>query len=303
MESVTVLISTYNGEKNIVKQLESIFAQKEVDVSVHIRDDGSNDNTQQVVKEYMNKKPHNKIVFESGKNVGYAKSFWLALCECEQSDYYAFSDQDDIWFPDKLIKCIKKMKDNEVNLPKLSYCDMMRCDENKNAYKEQVRILKPQELSKKVVLTQTYNYGAATVFNNKARELICRCWPEIDDLPHDLWAGLIVYWFGRVYYVDEKLYYWIRYDTSVTGEGTKNNGIRYRIKKTINKKSYINVSRYLLEYYNDLLGDTEKNFLNKVVDYKKNIKYRFDILNDREFKRTSFMGTCALKIGILFGWY
>ena len=227
----------------------------------------------------------------------------LFRSECGKSDYYAFSDQDDVWMPNKLLKSIEKMKKDEDNVPKLAYCNMARCDEERHIYDEQVNILKPNQLSKKIVLTQTYNYGAATVINNEARDLICRCWPDVDDLPHDLWAGLIVYWFGKIYYVDDKLYYWIRYDTSVTGEGTKNNGIKYRIKKTFNKKSYVNVTKYLLENYIDVLEKNDRYFLYKVVNYKSNLKYRLNLLMDNEFKRISFMGTCVLKLGILFGWY
>lgn len=303
METVVVVISTYNGEKNIIKQLDSIFAQEGVNVSVYIRDDGSKDRTMDVVKKYSKDNPTHKIVFTCGKNMGYAKSFWTALCECGKSDYYAFSDQDDVWMPNKLLKSIEKMKKDEDNVPKLAYCNMARCDEERHIYDEQVNILKPNQLSKKIVLTQTYNYGAATVINNEARDLICRCWPDVDDLPHDLWAGLIVYWFGKIYYVDDKLYYWIRYDTSVTGEGTKNNGIKYRIKKTFNKKSYVNVTKYLLENYIDVLEKNDRYFLYKVVNYKSNLKYRLNLLMDNEFKRISFMGTCVLKLGILFGWY
>lgn len=87
-------------------------------------------------------------------------------------------------------------KDKEVG-SKLSYCKMNRCSPDLQRLSEQVNVLPPKRLSKKLVLTQTYNYGAATVINKEARNLVCRCWPEIDNLPHDLWVGLICYWFGK----------------------------------------------------------------------------------------------------------
>lgn len=205
-KNVIVVISTYNGEKNITRQLESILQQTGVNVSVYIRDDSSTDKTVEVVKAFIFKNGYHNVKIEVGKNMGYAKSFWTALKNCGDADYYAFSDQDDVWKKDKLLKCIAPMeKDKEVG-SKLSYCKMNRCSPDLQRLSEQVNVLPPKRLSKKLVLTQTYNYGAATVINKEARNLVCRCWPEIDNLPHDLWVGLICYWFGKIYYVDEELY-------------------------------------------------------------------------------------------------
>lgn len=128
-------------------------------------------------------------------------------------------------------------------------------------------LLKPEQLTKKLTLVKTYNYGAATVINKSAKNLVCRLWPEVDDLPHDMWIGTLCYWFGKVYYVDEELYYWIRYETSVTGEGTKETAIRYRLKKTVQKKSYPNISTAILDGYGDLLRPEDRDFLKRINDY------------------------------------
>ena len=142
-------------------------------------------------------------------------------------------------------------------VPQLAYCKMQRSDVQLNRLDEQVKVLKPEQLTKKLTLIKTYNYGAATVINKSAKMLVCRVWPEVDDLPHDMWVGTLCHWFGKVYYVDEELYYWIRYDTSVTGEGTKGTATQYRLKKTLQKKSYPNISTAMLEYYSDLLQPGE----------------------------------------------
>lgn len=162
---------------------------------------------------------------------------------------------------------------------------------------------KPEQLTKKLTLIKTYNYGAATVINKSAKELVCRVWPEVDDLPHDMWVGTLCHWFGKVYFVDEELYYWIRYDTSVTGEGTKGTAIQYRLKKTLQKKSYPNISTAMLEVYSDLLQSEDRAFLKKASDYKKVFKDKISLLFDPAFKRLTFSGTLALKLGILLNWY
>ena len=300
---VIVVMSTYNGATNIERQLDSIINQVGVDVSILVRDDGSNDSTVNVLDKYKEMHPECTIEIVQGTNEGYAKSFWDAINGCPAADYYAFSDQDDVWKNDKLIKTIAPMERDSYNGPKLAYCNMERSDTFLNPLDEQVKVLTPSELSKKLVLTQTFNYGAATVINEAAKKLMCRCWPNIVDLPHDMWIGLLCYWFGRIYYVNEKLYFWIRYQHSVTGAGTQKSGMKYRLKESMQKKSYPNVSVYLLKYYDDLLNDTDKIFLNKVAYYKTSILKRLSLLFDWSFSRKSIAGTLFLKMGVLFGWF
>ena len=118
-----------------------------------------------------------------------------------------------------------------------------------------------------------------------------------------MWIGTLCFWFGKVYYVDEELYYWIRYDTSVTGEGTKETAIQYRLKKTLQKKSYPNISTAMLEFYSDILKPSDQTFLKKVSDYKNVFKDKMSLLFDPSFKRLTVAGTVALKLGILLNWY
>lgn len=237
-----------------------------------------------------------------GENVGFAKSFWIGLTLCEDADYYAFADQDDVWKPKKLVHCINAM-DAPDTVPQLAYCKMQRSDVKLKRLNEQVEVLKPEQLTKKLTLTKTYNYGAATVINKSAKNLVCRIWPKVDDLPHDMWAGVLCYWFGKVYYIDEELYYWIRYKTSVTGRGTKGTGICYRLRKTMQKKSYPNICNALLDEYSDLINDDDRIFLEKVKNYKKNLKDKISLFCDPTFKRLSLSGTLLLKLGILLEWY
>lgn len=77
--------------------------------------------------------------------MGYAKSFWTALKNCGDADYYAFSDQDDVWEKDKLLKCIAPMeKDKEVG-SKLSYCKMNRCYRIYKDCLSKVNVLPPKK--------------------------------------------------------------------------------------------------------------------------------------------------------------
>ena len=110
--TVAVLMSTYNGEKYIKEQLDSIFNQKEVYVTLYVRDDGSTDNTLEIIKAY-----HNDIIllpFDENKGPGlsFMTLLYHVMSLSTQYDYYAFADQDDIWMDVKLNKAIQQIQNN-----------------------------------------------------------------------------------------------------------------------------------------------------------------------------------------------
>lgn len=105
-KSVQVVMSTYNGEKYLKEQIDSILSQEGVDVRLYIRDDGSSDRTTDILASYQE---HKNVKIEKGNNLGFAKSFLTALDECDEADYYAFSDQDDVWEKDKLSTAIQSI--------------------------------------------------------------------------------------------------------------------------------------------------------------------------------------------------
>lgn len=94
-------------EKYLSQQLDSLLSQTYPNITIYIRDDGSKDDTLQIISHYVKVSQDTsgpKIVFlpPDGKNLGYMSSFWLLLRECGSADYYAFCDQDDVWLPDKV---------------------------------------------------------------------------------------------------------------------------------------------------------------------------------------------------------
>ena len=102
MNRVLVIMSTYNGEKYVREQINSILMQKNVEVSVLVRDDGSTDGTLEVINGLQD----DRITVLNGENMGCEASFFELLMHCKGYEYYAFSDQDDIWLEDKLARAI-----------------------------------------------------------------------------------------------------------------------------------------------------------------------------------------------------
>lgn len=109
---IQVLLSAYNGEKYIKEQIQSILEQRNVDVCVLVRDDGSTDRTRDVLREICSEDSKRIQVIE-GKNVGYRKSFLSMLAYAnDDMDYYSFADQDDVWEPEKLAEAIRILGEN-----------------------------------------------------------------------------------------------------------------------------------------------------------------------------------------------
>ena len=91
--TVAVIMSTYNGEKYIREQIDSILSQQGVDVDLFIRDDGSKDDTVKIIREYET--AHNNVHAEVGNNLGFRQSFIQELIHVKGYKFYAFSDQDE----------------------------------------------------------------------------------------------------------------------------------------------------------------------------------------------------------------
>ena len=127
MYKVAVLMSTYNGEKYLREQIDSILAQEGVDVTLYIRDDGSSDSTIEIINEYLTKT--NRIKFYIGENIGVGNSFMQLVYDCpEDYDYYAFSDQDDIWLTEKMQVAVDSLK--EYSNPFLYCSNQILVDKN-----------------------------------------------------------------------------------------------------------------------------------------------------------------------------
>ena len=130
MYNVLVLMSTYNGEKYIVEQVESVLRQKDVSIKLLIRDDGSKDNTVNIIKK-MQDKYKNIDIIEGTSNLKSAFSFFELIKCCNTNyDYYAFCDQDDVWLEHKLIKGINKIKD--IDKEAIYCCNYQLVDEKLN---------------------------------------------------------------------------------------------------------------------------------------------------------------------------
>ena len=133
---VTILLSTYNGEQFLAEQIESIQAQTYRDWQLLIRDDGSSDGTRAIIEDFCQQ--DDRIFFinpEAAQNLGVIKSFH-SLLKYQDSDVYFFSDQDDVWLPDKLAIQLAAAENYDASVPLLVYMDLKVVDQELNVVHE-----------------------------------------------------------------------------------------------------------------------------------------------------------------------
>ena len=300
LKTVCVVMSAYNGEKYIKRQIDTIYRQKNVRIIMVVRDDGSTDNTIGVLKELNNK--YHTIQIIEGENVGFAKSFCKALKAASEADYYAFSDQDDIWHDDKLIKGITELEKHNSEKPLLFYSNRMSVTENLEPIGSVSKDNRPT--SRIGALCQNYVAGCVMLFNRAAKEILTKYepnYPEGKYWSHDFWTGCLLFITGEVYYSDECLMDYVRYDNSVSSGGNIILTHKRKIKDFFYGKAlYENHAHNLLAGYSEYFDDYEKEFLIMLRDYKKNFKYKLKIIFNKDFERQNLIGTIALKSAVLF---
>jgi glycosyltransferase involved in cell wall biosynthesis len=188
---VAILLCTYNGQDYLAEQLDSFMDQSYPDWKVWASDDGSRDNTRAILKDYQEKWGEDRLVIQSGPAKGFATNFLSLTCSTTiQADYYAYSDQDDIWEADKIQRAIRWLATVASEVPAL-YCSRTRLvDVNNNEIGLSPLFTKPPSFSN--ALVESIGGGNTMVFNNAARELIRQAGDALNLVAHDRWAYLVV---------------------------------------------------------------------------------------------------------------
>ena len=222
MEKVTVLLSTYNGEKYLAQQLDSLLVQTDVDVEILVRDDGSQDGTTAILDEWQKK---GLLSWYTSGNLGPGKSFIHLLQTAQPGGYYAFCDQDDVWLPQKLSLTMEKMKAVERSnaaKPVIVHTDMNVVDEKLEILHESFwrsSGLRPDVLRTFPYLCTCNSVNGCTILmNSAARELILEKYVEHDIIIHDVISALTVSCYGGIIdYVDVPTVLYRQHSSNVVG--------------------------------------------------------------------------------------
>ena len=236
MEKVTVLLSTYNGERYLTEQLESLVAQSDVNVEILVRDDGSKDATTAILDEWQER---GALSWYTSANLGPGKSFIHLLQTAGPGNYYAYCDQDDVWLPNKLRLTMDKMRAVEAEnpgKPVIIHTDMNVVDESLNVIHESFwrsSGLRPDVLRTFPYLCTCNSVNGCTiVMNSAARELILEKYVEHDIIIHDVISALTVAYYGGIIdYVDAPTVLYRQHSSNVVGamEYSKARAVKERL--------------------------------------------------------------------------
>lgn len=215
--NVCVLMSTYNGEKYLEEQIESILNQQECNIILRVRDDGSNDDTLAILEKYQER---GKLTFYQGSNVRPARSFLELIDQAPEVDYYAFSDQDDIWLPNKVISAIRKLEAESTNVcePMVYFSNLTAVDQNGNLLKE--KILDTDHINTEfqaVLLRSGYIFGCTQVFNHALKERVKQAKRPTQQPMHDIWLAMVCGMYGKIIYDDRAFIHYRQHGKNVVG--------------------------------------------------------------------------------------
>lgn len=246
--SIAVVMSTYNGERYLRQQINSILKQSGVSVDLFIRDDASTDGTREILRYYDNR--YDNVHVEFGGNLGVGNSFMKALYKVPEGyDYYGFSDQDDIWMPDKCLTAVEKLRETGKSL----YASNQECvDAEGNSlgmrYGTGDRIhTRPVEI---VFLNMLA--GCTFVFTKDLAEEL-RIKPFSDDLLrvriHDVVVAAAASLCGGIFYDEASHMKYRQHDDNVVGASgtTRLDDFKSKVKKAFDRSERNGRSRLALE--------------------------------------------------------
>ncbi|MGR8829888.1 glycosyltransferase [Leuconostoc citreum] len=298
MYNVAVLMSSYNGEKYISHQIESILNQKGVNVTLYIRDDGSTDNTLKIIESFKS----NVVTFKN-RNVGLKNSFKSLIWDKNiEADYYAFADQDDVWDKNKLFSAIDSL--SKLEGAGMYASNQRVVDSNLNFIKplyglEKFDLPFPTYKNFKQLFLHNNYFGNTIVLNSKTMQILREYRPNVMVVQHDTWVSIIVYMFGTIIF-DPLMYSSYRqHEQNIVGGLTKPSSIIKKIQTLINKKPVYGIlADSLIVGYKKRIRNNDLNWL-VLVSKLPSLSSKIKLALDKNVKDRNLYKTLVLKALII----
>lgn len=303
-KKIVVLLSTYNGEQYLKEQIESILRQKTSHrVDVMIRDDGSDDNTIEILQSYEAEYPERFRVYYE-KNIGYIRSFFELIRKAEGYDYYALSDQDDIWLEDKLETAVAQCEACAEERPLLYGSSSFLVNEQLEVVGETQKNLRG--ITWDNLLIQNIMPGHAQVFNDALCRILKRDVDCSKIYVHDFWITYMAMLYGKVIFDNESHTLYRQHGTNTVGFG-KNRlewiiGRLKRIGHSDNKK----IAAQIHYFYESCRGDMSEDLRRKTEDFmdsQGSLWKRLSYLGRTKLYRQKSFETILFKVLYLLGGY
>ncbi len=208
METIEILLASYNGEKYIEEMIESILAQDYQNWHLIVSDDQSTDSTAEILESFSQRYPERITHYRSGRRFGNAQNHFMhLLSEFHDAPYIMFCDQDDVWHKDKISKTLAKMKDIETPyIPAMVHTDLRVVDGNLQEIESSFMSLSGivgDRMETKQLLVQNVVTGCTMMINHELANLAVTKLPKSGMLMHDHWIALIASACGTTVFLNE----------------------------------------------------------------------------------------------------
>lgn len=300
LPTVCILMSTYNGHKYIKQQMESLHSQVGVNLKIVVRDDGSSDETLTILSDYAPKFKNITILKES--NCGVEESF-NRLCryalENEDTEYYAFCDQDDVWDEDKILVAINRLKEFDNSKPNLYFSNLRKVDEELNFIDN---LYETDEVftDRSKTLVQIFTYGCTCVFNRTALEYYCR--PMNQKTFHDNWLYCICSYMGNVFYDYVGHIQYRQHGNNLSGQHTNGfsrmiSRLKRPFKGNLGHDFEVMANQLLL--FQDKIRPQDLRLILMVSNYRKKFSSKLKLLFSQSYRTGRFIKDMCIRYRIL----
>ena len=277
---VLVLLATCNGEKYLRQQLDSIYAQEDVEVSIFATDDGSTDSTIAILEEY--KKDHSLTIHYHGEPHEFTYNFIDAIFANKNTsfDYYAFSDQDDVWMKEKLSSAIEMLKKNSKNVYS-SNLTIVNENLDGETLMNDDSILRCNKYN---AVFENVATGCTIVFSKAFLDLLVRYYPKNIYL-HDYWVYLLAIYTDNYIYDSRSFIKYRQHGCNQIGDSLKKGVKTYYKRFKASKGHQRALCEQLLEGYRDIIGEENASIVEVMAGYKKKFSYRWKLMFSRNYKK------------------
>lgn len=266
---VEIIMASYNGEKYIKEQLDSIFLGNGQEFFLHVYDDGSTDSTREILMEYKREYPYRLILHFNRENKGVFRNFMEGFMNTK-SDYVMFADQDDVWLPGKLERTLKYMEYCEEkrgrDCPITVFTDAYVVNSNLQKIApsfQQMSKYRTKRRSLSGLLMENKLMGCTMMMNKKVREYI-KVLPQNARM-HDWWIGLVTAAFGYIGYLNEPSLLYRQHGNNDVGSKDYFSYFKDRLLSPVRQKEALKATilqgREFLSIYGDRLSKKQRESL------------------------------------------
>lgn len=278
-DTIDILLPTYNGEKYLREQLDSILNQTYKNIRLIISDDCSKDSTPEILEAYRNKDSRIELYLQK-ENIGVVKGIEFLLQKVK-SKYYMLADQDDVWLPIKVEKSIETLKRENADLV---FGDLEVVDENlKTIYPSFGDFMLLNRKINKYIDSYKVNYlyncvtGCTVLSKKEFIEKILPIPAESKYLIHDHWIGIMAALNGKLAYMPEKYIKYRQHGNNQVGTNKISHGFK-KLEQV--RELFINVK---LGVFGTYVNNEEKFPKELQEQNQKAFNYFNDIKNKKNF--------------------